>query len=156
MLPLRVTSLAQSCDNTVQQLDRLVVDADLVVQSVFSNHVVLLAAGFVEQSISIILTEYTRNRSQPQIVAYVGRNVARLNSLNCEKTERLLNSFDRSWWPRIQEVTRAQCFEAVDSLKNLRDQIAHGRPNGTGFRTVSEYFTDAKGFVNGVSQVILS
>ncbi|AEI93472.1 hypothetical protein RLO149_c014750 [Roseobacter litoralis Och 149] len=136
-------------------MDELVDDAQPRIQNVYSSQVVLSASGYVEAAVGVVLAEYGRTRGDIRIARYIGKNVARQNSLNCEKIEKVLRQFDKDWWPTIEAQTNAANIAAVDSLKTLRDQIAHGKNNGTGYSTVKDYYWRAKVFVVDFKSVIL-
>lgn len=154
MLPLRVKSEIQKKDHIVQTLSKGVNDVDPLIQNVYSNHVVLLGAGLVEISVAAILSDYSAARGCLQLSRFVQHSVERNNSLNCEKISNILNRFDAMWWREILNGTTNQTREAVDSLKTLRDSIAHGKPNGTGFQTVKQYYFESKKFVNTMADVV--
>ena len=149
-----IHSEIQRIDSLVGSLETSVKDADPLVQNVFANHLVLAGAGLVEKSVAIILAEFSTNRGCPPLSSYVEHTVSFQNSLNCEKIQRILNGFDSSWWIEVDSRTSPETIAAVDSLKNLRDQIAHGKPNGTGFATVKGYYVQAKSFVRHPNEVI--
>ena len=50
---------------------------------------------------------------------------------------------------------KPETMSAIDSLKDLRDQIAHGKDNGTGIHIVERYFVGAKDYASTVSSVVL-
>ncbi|WP_155984359.1 HEPN domain-containing protein [Paracoccus pantotrophus] len=130
-------------------------DADLSIQHVFSAHLVLAGAGHIESSISHILSEYARIHGNETVGRFVEKTVARNNSLNCEKIKTIVDQFNLSWWAQVEATTLQAERDAVDSLKTLRDQFAHGRRNGTGFTIVKAYFDNAKIFVQKFSVVVL-
>ena len=154
MLPLRVTQNGHRIDSLVAALDATFAEVDPVIQNVFSNHVVLAGAGYVEDSVLATLSEYGRNHGNDRIARYVEKTVSRHNSLNSEKIEKILHNFDKTWWPEIVTRTAAENISAVDSLKTLRDQIAHGRPNGTGYITVRNYYVKSKRFVGDFAAIV--
>ena len=154
MLPLRVTRNGHRIDSLVAALDATVAEVDPVIQNVFSNHVVLAGAGYVEDSVLATLSEYGRNHGNDKIARYVEKTISRYNSLNCEKIENILHNFDKDWWPAIVSRTAIENISAVDSLKTLRDQIAHGKPNGTGYMTVRDYYVKSKRFVGDFASVV--
>lgn len=155
MLPLRVHSENQRISHIVSFLDTVVDDSDVLLQNLYANQVVLLASGYVENSTLLILSEYAARHSNEAILRYVDHTVKRNNSLNCEKIEKILNCFDNSWWGDIVSLTSYEYIESVDSLKTLRDQIAHGKHNGTGYNVVKKYFNNSKLFVSDMSTIIV-
>ena len=157
-MPLpRITSDETRLDKLAADLKRAVdrVDEDINLQHVFSNHLVLAGAGHIENSVAHILSEYGRIHGNSAIKRFVEKTVFRNNSLNCKKIETVSNQFNLEWWTKIEETTLESERDAVDNLKTLRDNIAHGRHNGTGFYTVKDYFDCAKIFVKKYSIVVL-
>jgi len=154
MLPLRVTQNISRIDDLIKTMDQTVSDVEPRIQNVFANHIVLAGAGFVEDSILATLSEYGNRHGDPKIARFIEKSVARNNSLNCEKIQQILNHFDKDWWPTIRGRTDIKNLSAIDSLKTLRDQIAHGKPNGTGYITVKDYYSNTKRFVFDVAAVI--
>ncbi|MGB0696240.1 MAG: HEPN domain-containing protein [Rhodospirillaceae bacterium] len=155
MPPPRITSEEKRLDKLMYDLRNAVDDADLGLQHVFSSHLVLAGAGHVEKSVINILSEYGRTHGNEKMRRFVERTVSRHNSLNCDKIKTVTDQFDPKWWPEIMEASSETERDAVDSLKALRDRIAHGHENGTGFSLVEEYCKKSKSFVRKLSQVIL-
>ena len=155
MLPGNVTDEQRRIDSLVSILRASIYEVEEIVQNVYANHLVLAAAGYVEHATIQILSEYGKNYGNPEISRYIERTVSRNNSLNCAKIKTILHEFDESWWPEIMRIASQQSMDSVDSLKALRDEIAHGKPNGTGFFTVSEYYSNCKSFVSHMCNVIL-
>lgn len=154
MLPLRVQSNGQRIDALLASMDLVVGDADLWIQNVLANHIVLAGAGYVEDAVQAVLSEYGRVHGNVRIARFVDKTIKRSNSLNCEKIENILELFDKDLWPKIQARTNAENMSAVDSLKDLRDQIAHGKHNGTGYLTVKEYYNRSKLFVSDFAHIM--
>lgn len=155
-MPLpRITSEEQRLEQLSADLQSAVDDADLSLQHVFSSHLVLAGAGHVENSVIQILGEYGRVNGNPVMKRFVEKAVSRNNSLNCEKIKLISDQFHPDWWPQLELAMLANEKDAVDSLKTLRDQVAHGRRNGTGFTIVKGYFKNAKLFVRKYSLVVL-
>ena len=155
MLPLKVTQEKDRIQALQSLLEQSVNSVDAQIQNIYSNHLVLASAGFVEKSTLLILSEYTRRNGDLRVKRYIERNISRQNSLNCEKIKLLVELFDLSWWGAIEDRTTPEAMSAVDSLKTLRDQIAHGKPNGTGFVTVKTYHKGATKFVMDLAHVVL-
>ena len=155
MLPLRVTQNASRIDALLTTMDAAVEEADARIQNVFANHVVLAGSGYVESAVLATLSEYGRLHGNPKISRFVEKSIARNNSLNCEKIAKILHQFDKEWWPAIEAKTAAENIAAIDSLKTLRDQIAHGKPNGTGYMTVKDYYAKSKRFVLDFASIVM-
>ena len=155
MPPPQISSEEQRLNKLAKDLRDAADDADLNIQHVFSSHLILAGAGHVENSVIYILSEYGRINGNPAIKRFVEKTVSRNNSLNCDKIKAISDQFQLEWWSHIEATTKDAERDAVDSLKTLRDQIAHGRRNGTGFTVVKGYLDCAKVFVQKFSLVVL-
>lgn len=155
MPPLTISSEEQRIDKLSVDLRAAADQADLPLQHIFSSHLVLAGAGHVEQSVINILSEYGRINGNLIVKRFIEKTVARNNSLDCEKIKKILDHFHLDWWVAVEGATTGAEREAVDSLKTLRDQVAHGKRNGTGFSVVEGYYSKSKSFVRAVSIVVL-
>jgi hypothetical protein len=155
MLPLEIRRNQQKIDSVVNEMDGSIADVSPSLQGVLSSHLVILASGHIELSVKELIKRYGETHGNRQIVRFIDRTIDRENSLNCEKIEKVLSRLDREWWPRLTNAIGADESAAVDSLKALRDQIAHGRFNGTGFMTVRNYYDGAKRFVSKLDNVVI-
>jgi RiboL-PSP-HEPN len=144
----RITAIIQLMDKSLQ-------DADIKLQTVFSSHLTTLASGHVEISVRAILSEYARIRSNDQLKKFVHKTISWENSLNIEKVERILDRFDSDWVKKLAAKISLEEKEAINSLKTLRDDIAHGKHNGTGYIVVKRYFSEAVKFLNKLDKIVL-
>ena len=154
MLPHRVEQYKQRVDSLLSKMDSEVESAELWVQGIFASQLVLAGSGYIEEAVSGILSEYGRSRSNPKIARFVDKSVARVGSLNCRKIEELLQKFNKEWWPSVKCKATPEEIAAVDSLKALRDQVAHGKSSGTGYTVVRGYYIGSKRFVNCLADVV--
>jgi hypothetical protein len=145
--PLRIVQYYQSFESQLVALRAQANSCALSFQHVYSSHAALKASGLVELGVREILGEYARRNSNRAVKNFVENVVEWENSLNCEKIEKLLNRFDSTWWPSVRGRTTLSQQSAINSLKTLRDQYAHGKYNGTGYLIVEGYYFDAKQFV---------
>lgn len=155
MLPLSVTQYIHRFEALLPQIRANANTCPMNFQHVYANYAGLKAAGLVEFGVREILAEYGRRRGNDQLARYVRNVVEWENSLNCDKIEKLLGRFDITWWPSICGRTTAAQRAAVDSLKTLRDQYAHGTHNGTGYLIVEGYYFGAKNLVNEMADELV-
>lgn len=122
---------------------------------VYSCHLILASSGFVEISIKEIFGAYAQRHANARIRRYVERQVSYMNSFNCEKIRGLVEAFEVGWWAQIADNLPPGSTEGVDSLKALRDQVAHGRTAGVGLNVVQGYFQGATQFIERTNDVVL-
>lgn len=155
MLPHSIFQYQQKTDALLARMELASSDLDIELVNIFSNILVIKAAGLVEFSIIEILAKYGNHGGNPKVSNFVRHHISRYNSLNCKKIEQIMATFDQQWWPSISQKCRPDTISAIDSLKTIRDQIAHGKDNGTGLHTIKAYYIEAKKFVGYVNEVIL-
>ena len=136
-------------------LDKESGKVDMLAASTFGQFMAVKASGFVETSLQQTIYEYAKRKSDTRIAAYVLQQATYLNSLNCEKIQRFLAPFNKDWWDLICGHCNQQVRDSVDSLKTVRDDVAHGKHNGTGIRIVRRYFEDSVKFSVAMQDVIL-
>lgn len=122
---------------------------------VFSSYMAVKASGFVEISVKEILSEYGRRNSNNEIRTFIVSNVHYENSLNCEKIQKLLDRFDKTWWVSIVSKIDQSTRDAINSLKTIRDQVAHGKNNGTGIIVINQYFESSVKFIKTIASEII-
>lgn len=152
---ITLSAEVQRIEYKVKAMEELVDSVDPIIQGVFASQLAIFGAGLVEKSVIEMLGEYGRHRGDGRLSRYVQKTVSQNNSLNCSKIEKIFGHFDPSWWERMQQVVTEPEKSAIDSLKTLRDQIAHGGQCGAGFSTVRGYYAYSKSFINKVSGIVL-
>lgn len=133
-------------ENSIRLISEEIDVLDTPIQSMLTQHVIILTGGLIESSVKIVLSNYARKRGSNQMARYVSRNISGLNSLSKEKIRKVLDNFDQEWWGRLVENLDDRDLDAIDSVKALRDKIAHGRQAGVGFATAKNYFSSCRKF----------
>lgn len=141
--PLSIISLEKKLDYAISQFDA---QSDVYLQSHISRYLIIVTAGYFEQVVQNTLLEFSKPRSSVQIASYVESTLAWEGSINRAKLLRILDRFDRSWYPIIESLANDEQKNAVDSIKDLRDQLAHGGENGTGYGVAKAYHTGVRGY----------
>ncbi|HEY8097152.1 MAG TPA: HEPN domain-containing protein [Methylobacter sp.] len=113
---------------------------DTRIQGYLAKYLVIMASAYIEISVKEELSIFCDTRSHPSIREFVKTTVSWENSLGCSKIESILNKFDRRLWAVLKDALSEEEMLSIDSLKALRDQIAHGKDNNTGYLVVSRYF----------------
>ena len=162
MLPPEVKQHIQTIDAKVKSVDNtLLVIEDQCnfsdfnkMQNIASNYIIIASAGLVEKGIQSILGSCLSKQCSPQISYYLRSNLERQTSMNCEKIENLLRRFDPLWADEFSQKVAGEHKFALDSIKTLRDVLAHGKTNGTGLNTVKGYYKHCKKTLDIFSSVI--
>jgi len=76
-----------------------------------------------------------------------------LQNLNAPKVEELLKSFDPAWEDEIKNFWSGQIRDAVASIVNNRNQIAHGQQVGVSLVQAAQWAKDAKAFCDKLQEI---
>lgn len=113
---------------------------DTRIQGYLAKYLAIMASAYVEISVKEELSAFCESRSHPFIREFVKTTVSLENSLGCGKIEAILGKFDKRIWDVLKGSLTEEQVSSIDSLKALRDQIAHGKDNNTGYLVISRYF----------------
>jgi len=155
VLPPSVTSRIQTTDNLLAQMNSVALGLDPQVQSALASLLAMRAAGLIENGVKDVLTHYGQINGNERIKRYVYETISYENSLNCAKIKTVLNRFDPDWWPDIDALLTNAERAAVNSLKGIRDRVAHGNAPGAGYVTIRDYYGECKTFIEKVGNRIL-
>lgn len=127
---------------------------DLKVQAFLARSLVILASSYIELSVREVIGEYCRHRSAPALTNFVMVSISHENSLNCRKIENIVGRLGLDFQSRLKPLLSNEEQAAIDSLKALRDQIAHGGDNNTGYIVITRYFKAVEDFPMHLHQAL--
>ena len=166
MLPHSITQAKQRLDDKVSYLDKVLslvyrhpassTNDIAKMQNIAANYLAVAASGLVETGIQTILYEFTTKRCSPQVRRYVQDRLGWAATLNCKKIDTLLGRFDTTWRDEFCTQRTDKQKKAIDSLKTLRDQVAHGKQNGTGYVRVKDYYKEATDALETLAGIVNS
>jgi hypothetical protein len=149
--PLSIVSLDARLSHVVTQFDR---QPDYLIQTHLGKYLIIVTSGYFEQVVQASLTEFARHRSPPEIANYVDSTLSWEGSINRHKLARILNRFDGKWFTEIEKLAQPAEKQAIDSVKELRDQLAHGNENGTGYAAARNYHFLVRSYSDHLFSVI--
>lgn len=129
---------------------------DTRIQGYLAKSLAIMASAYIEICVREVIAEFCGKRSHELIREFVTSMIEYENSLNCGKIEKLLGKFDRRIWLALKADMTPEQAEAIDSLKALRDQIAHGKDNNTGYLVITRYFEALTDFPDKLSKALAS
>lgn len=113
---------------------------DLEVRSDFARYLCVLVSGFVETAISELAAEYCQRYSAPTVSNYAQNQLARLQNVKSERLLQLIGSFDPKWRIELEKFIDGARKDALDSVVDLRNKIAHGESVGVTYVRIREYY----------------
>jgi hypothetical protein len=126
---------------------------DLELKSDLSKYLCVLVSGFLETAVSTCAIEYCRKRSIPQVAKYATQQLSQIQNLKTEKLLQVVGSFDADWRARLEPFIKDGRKDAVDSVVDLRNKIAHGENVTVTFSRVNDYFVLVAEVVFEIEQI---
>ena len=143
----RILSHRQRLDTLFSKVASISNPAD---QSEWSKYLCVLASGFVEESLRVLLEEYARQRSAPYIQNFVRKQVGIVTNCKTSRILEILSKFSQHWADSFNEQIKAQSpitdeiKNSIDSVIANRHDIAHGRNVGITYARISAYYSNIK------------
>lgn len=126
--------------------------ADLEVQSDFARYLCILVSGFVETAIAELAIEYCRKRSTPTVSNYAGSQLVRLQNIKTERLLQIMSRFDPKWRTELEVFVDGPRKDALDSVIDLRNKIAHGESVGVTYTRIKEYYQRIAEIIDFIAQ----
>ena len=114
--------------------------ADLEVRSDFARYLCILVSGFVETALSELAAEHCRKRSASTVSNYAQSQLARLQNVKSERLLQLMGAFDPKMRIEIEQFIDGPRKDALDSVVDLRNKIAHGESVGVTYVRIKDYY----------------
>jgi hypothetical protein len=114
-------------------------ESNIQEQSFFAQYYCILLCGLLEVSIRILIGDFAQKHSRPEIRRFITSRLERFSNVRSEGIKDLLVEFSSKWALSFEAFTEGQIGSALDSLKSIRNQVAHGSHNGTSLGTIDNY-----------------
>lgn len=112
----------------------------------WGRYLCILAAGFLENTIRILYGSHAERRASLSIATYVVAQLERIQNPKAGKFIEVAHAFDKKWADDLEAFLNAddgRRKNAIDSIMNNRNLIAHGRSSNISVVQVREYFASA-------------
>lgn len=146
-----VAKLRQRLDATFKRISD--VGSNIEVQSDFAKYLCVLVSGFLEKAVAQLALEHAKRTGAPSLQRFVERNTRRFTNANAQRLKNLLGSFDPIWRRRLENLLIDEYKDAVDSIVDLRNTIAHGGSVGVTYQRVSDYYIVIKKVVDEIADL---
>jgi hypothetical protein len=132
-----VERLKQQLDATFQRAVATKLDAEPL--SDLARYLCVLVSGFLEQAVIELLLEHIRGRSSASVQQYAERQLRRVTNLKAQRLIDLFGSFDPNWQSDLEQYLVDENKDAVNTVVDLRNTIAHGRSAPVTMSRVRKY-----------------
>ena len=146
-----VWRLKQRLDATFTRAERIGSDPEL--QSDFARYLCILVSGYLEKAVAELVLEHSRRMSAPSVQRFVELQTRRLTNVNSQRLKDLLGSFDLDWQQDLSAFLVDERKDAIDSIVNLRNSIAHGQSVGVTYLQVVKYYEQIQKVIDHVADL---
>ncbi len=116
-------------------------NSNLELQGHWGKYLCILAAGFLENAISEIYSELTRNSSSPQVASFASKVLQKINNPKASKFVETAYAFKKEWGEELEKYfeDNPKTKTAIDSIMANRHLIAHGKTTTVSVARLKEY-----------------
>jgi hypothetical protein len=135
-----------------QRLDQLFKVArdlpDPEVQSHWSRYLCVLVSGFIENSVELCLSEYSKKVANAHVSNFVSAKLRNFQNPRMGAILELFGAFNPDWRARIESETQGQLADSVNSIVGNRHKIAHGDSVALSMSSLTAYYQDAASVID--------
>ncbi len=153
-----VPSVIDSKKKRIEQLLKSVpVDesAGLEIQSHWAKYTCVVISGTLEETIKIILREYTEKRANPAISNYASNQLSFFKTANTDEIGKLLAKFDKQWEKAFNQFLTEEIKTAVNSVVGNRHRIAHGQDSAVTISQLRQWFPKINELLSWIASTLL-
>jgi RiboL-PSP-HEPN len=115
----------------------------------------VVAAGLLQNAITEIYTEYVTRAASGPVSNYARSRLATIQNPKADKFVEVARNFDVAWAAELETFLGDKGRkEAIDSIMNVRHQIAHGKFAGITYARISEYLKKAEEVIEFIEQEV--
>jgi len=112
---------------------------DQEVQAHFARYLAVRLCGLLESTAKALVSEYSKRTANSKTASFCAFEINSFRNPNTEKLLALAGRFDPDWRLQLEVLFDGRTGEAVNSIKALRDAIAHGVNHNASLGTVAKY-----------------
>ena len=146
-----IVTLRKRLDATFERASTVGPDSEL--QSDFARYLCVLVSGYIERAVVHIILEHVRESESPTLERFVTRRTRRIGSAYIDRIRGLLNDFDEGWKKEFNRSLPDEERDAVNSIVDQRNEIAHGGSVDITYLRIKEYYQRAQRVIDRVAEV---
>ena len=113
---------------------------DLELQAHWAKYLCVLVAGFIENSLEEIFSEFVTDASSPAVARFAKSRLGNIQNPKAQRFIEVAGAFDESWRVGLEAFLEDNGRkDAVDSIIANRHLIAHGGSSGITLSRVNQY-----------------
>lgn len=139
-------------ENLLKRADEAGLDDEL--RSSLSRYACVLASGYLEEGVRLVLSSWCGTKAHPTVDAYVNRQLQWFYNAKTNRILDLLSHFSDQWRQEFDAVLTDEERAAIDSVVSLKNRIAHGKDVGLSSEPMKSYFKACRAAVTKMNAVV--
>lgn len=121
---------------------KLSTDSNLELQGHWGRYICILVAGFLENAISEVYIHFIKASASPQVADYTIATLKKIQNPKSNKFIETATKFKKEWGKELKHFFEDDISRkyAIDSIMQIRHEIAHGKNTGITVAQVKKYF----------------
>lgn len=125
----------------ISQANELNAD-QLELRAHWARYICVLSAGFLENALPDVYSQYSRACSTPAIGDYVESTLRKIQNPKAKKFEETAKAFNKTWEEDLSIFLNSDGRrEAIDAIMSNRHLIAHGKDSAITLVRLKEYLS---------------
>ncbi len=128
---MRSIDITQRLQQLRQLIDRTSDASEgITLQGHWGRYLCVVAAGFLEHSLQTVYSEYAQRSASPNVARFVSKQLGRISNPKAERFLQTAGAFNREWRNELSDFLSDDphlAKDAIDSIMNNRNNIAHGQ-----------------------------
>jgi hypothetical protein len=111
----------------------------------WGRYLCILVAGFLENAISEIYIDFVNKRANSQVSKFTRSSLENISNPKAERFKQTAMAFDEEWGKELEKFfqERTEVKDAIDSIMNNRNQIAHGKNSSISVVQIQKYLNES-------------
>ncbi len=112
----------------------------------WSKYLCVLTAGFIEESLRVLILDFSKHNASLEIQKFVESEISFLTNCKTKRIIDVLNKFNSKWSSTFETEIQdnspiyTEIKDSIDSIVGNRHLIAHGKSVGVTYSTVKKYY----------------
>ena len=149
----------QSLQNQLAEINALIAMplSDSTLQIHWGRYMCVMVAGFIENALQTIYTEYVANSANSNVANYTNAHIRRIRNPTADTMIGTARAFNSSWGDDLRDfINRNQRGDALRAVMDNRHNIAHGRQSTISVNQVAGYLTKCVDIIDFIESQCLS
>jgi hypothetical protein len=116
--------------------------SDSILQLHWGRYMCVMVAGFMENALQTIYTDYVANSSNSNVTNYANAHIRRIRNPTADILISTARAFNSLWGDHLRDfINTNQRRDALRAVMDNRHHIAHGRQSTVSVNQVAEYLS---------------